>query len=105
MIEQQATNESQSGLTRVSVHELRNLISVVIAEAQLLQMDSPEDNANYSSAVAIERAGRRMEVLVNWLTAAWDEALRESDVREPETGRYQGTRNSIEGAGRLEEWR
>jgi nitrogen-specific signal transduction histidine kinase len=72
MLEQIRTNGAQNGSVSVTAHEFHNLISVIIAEAQLLQLHYPAHDPNYQSAVAIERAGRRLEALVDRLTPLRD---------------------------------
>ena len=57
----------KNGSMPVTAHELHNLIAVIIAEAQLLQLDHPTDAPKHQSAVAIERAGRRLETLIDKL--------------------------------------
>lgn len=71
-VEQVRTNGAHNGSAAVTAHEFHNLISVIIAEAQLLQLDCAGDAPNYRSAVAIERAGRRLEVLIDRLAALRD---------------------------------
>lgn len=68
MVDDAGMARSQNGSASVTVHELHNLIAVIIAEAQLLQLDHPADAPDYRSAVAIERAGRRLEALIDGLT-------------------------------------
>lgn len=58
-------NGISNSSNKISVHKLHNLISVIIAEAQLLRLDLPEDDPDYWSTVAIERAGRQLETLVD----------------------------------------
>ncbi|MBS1253223.1 MAG: hypothetical protein MAG451_02272 [Anaerolineales bacterium] len=58
MFEPTTTHGTQNGAPRISVHQVQNLIAVIIAEAQLLRLDVPKDDPSYESTVAIERAGR-----------------------------------------------
>ena len=60
----------QNGAYGATVHELHNLISVIVAEAQLLQLEYPPNDPRHDSAVAIERAGRRLEMLLEGLAIA-----------------------------------
>jgi len=71
-VEAVRTNGSQNGSKPVTAHELHNVISVIIAEAQLLQLHQPAHGPNYHSAVAIERAGRRLEALIDRLPTLRD---------------------------------
>lgn len=67
MLEGKGTNGSRDDRGGGAIHEFQNLISIIIAEAQLLQAGLTEDEPNYASAVAIEQAGRRLERLVDRL--------------------------------------
>ncbi|RME47786.1 MAG: hypothetical protein D6791_04950 [Chloroflexi bacterium] len=71
MLEKMTTNGSQNSAVTVSAHELQNLLCVIIAEAQLLQLNHAADDPDYRSALAIERAGRRLEALLYRLIATW----------------------------------
>lgn len=70
MFEQKTQNGQQGQRSEISAHELHNLVSVIVAEAQLLQLDFSEEEADYASAVSIERAGRRLEQLIDQLVAS-----------------------------------
>lgn len=78
MIEQTVIHEARNGPSRVSAHDLHNLIAVIIAEAQLLQLDYGVDDPRYQSAAAIEQASWRLEALIDRLTVAWDSQPRET---------------------------
>lgn len=69
MLEKKRKLEMHRSQSEISAHEAHNLIAVIIAEAQLLQLEFPQDDPNHLSAVAIERAGRRLETLVDRLAA------------------------------------
>lgn len=83
------TNGSQNGSNPVTAHELHNVISVIIAEAQLLQLHHPAHGPNYRSAVAIERAGRRLEALIDRLTTSRDAADLHNRKRREEAVRRE----------------
>jgi len=48
----------------LDVHRLGNLVSVIIAEAQLIQAEYDPETPAYQSAVAIERAARELEKMI-----------------------------------------
>jgi hypothetical protein len=48
-------------VTSIDVHELGNLVTIIIAEAQLLQMELDPQAPGHASAAAIERAARRLQ--------------------------------------------
>lgn len=48
-------------LFTLDVHELGNLVAIIIAEAQLLQMELDPQTPGHASAMAIERAARRLQ--------------------------------------------
>lgn len=83
MFEKKRKLEVHRSQSEISAHEAHNLIAVIIAEAQLLQLEFPRDNPNHLSAVAIERAGRRLETLIDRLAAADTPQTQES--MRPET--------------------
>ena len=84
-VEAVRTNGSQNGSKPVTAHELHNVISVIIAEAQLLQLHHPANGPNYHSAVAIERAGRRLEALIDRLPALRDTTALPNRQRRDDT--------------------
>lgn len=90
---------SQSNLAGDPAHELHNLIAVIIAEAQLLQLDFPKDGPNYLSAAAIERAGRQLELLVDRLTAARMPSHNKAEMfqKQPKMVSILGCEKVIEG--------
>ena len=48
----------------LNLHELGNLVSIIIAEAQLLQIEYEPGTPGHVSGVAIERAARRVQELI-----------------------------------------
>lgn len=48
----------------IDLHELSNLVSIIIAEAQLLQAEFGPQTLTHTSALAIERAARRLQALI-----------------------------------------
>lgn len=104
-VENARVAQTQNGSARTTAHELHNLIAVIIAEAQLLKLDCPTDAPNYRSAVAIERAGRRLETLLDRLPelrdvkAGFDTTNRnQAHSQETQLGRQEGIDGVIEGA-------
>lgn len=108
MFEPTTTHGTQNGAPRISVHQVQNLIAVIIAEAQLLRLDVPEDDPSYESTVAIERAGRQLEALVDEMADAEEgigqETSPSSRVRRPRPASLgqETLPNTIEGIEAME---
>lgn len=64
------------------VHRLGNLVSVIIAEAQLIQAEYEPDTPAHQSAVAIERAARELEEMIG--LSSPDGAGNDGELSSPE---------------------